>query len=216
MKIGWGKSKKRDNKSTSQTTGRGRGPTRAQEKIAKRILGKDTGRHVFGFPCSKELHAEIKVKAGELQIPIFALAEHCLELGIDTISDIDDPEERDLLHKHLIEHHVNQRTLEKINWFDEELVKDMNVERLRQFEIERIARKLVKDFIKKGMNPKHIPYYLNFGYNCFYAYVRGWPMPKPPGGNNKPQRPTADSKDAENGPKEEWNENIDPSQESKE
>lgn len=195
FKLG-SKSKKEE----SKNTGTGRGPARDQEKIAKRILGKDTGRHTFGFPCTSSLHADIKMRAGELQVPIFALAEHCLELGIDTIEDVEDSEERDLLRKHLIEHHINRRTIEKFNWYDEELAKDMNEERLRRFEIERTVRLLVADFVRKGMDPRYMAFYLEHGYRCFYAQVRGWPVPKPQTGmfKNRP-RPTANQPTDEKG-----------------
>ena len=118
FRIGKSKSKEKDNTRANQTTDRGRGPTRAQEKIAKKILGKDTGRRVFGFACSADIQAKIKMLSGELQIPIFALGEHCLQLGTSSITKaVQNAEERDSLRKHLIERHVDLRTIEKFNWY---------------------------------------------------------------------------------------------------
>lgn len=185
FRIGKGKSKGKDDRRPAQTIVGGRGPTRAQEKIAKKILGRDTGRHVFGFACSPDIHADIKMLAGELQIPIFALAEHCLQLAIGSINKANEnAEERELLRKHLIEYHVDQRTIEKFNWYDEGLAKELNEERLERFEIDRVVHQLVIDFVRKGMNPRYMAYYLDYGYRCFMAFVNNRPFPKPTRGGS--------------------------------
>ena len=175
-----GKSKGKDDKRTGQATNGGRGPTRAQERIAKKILGKDTGRRVFGFACSADIQVKIKMLSGELQIPIFALGEHCLQLGTSSITKaVQNAEERDSLRKHLIERHVDLRTIEKFNWYDEELAQEMREELLSRFEIDRVVHQLVVDFVRKGMNAKYMAYYLDYGYSCFVAYINGRPMPEP-------------------------------------
>jgi hypothetical protein len=180
FKIGKGKNKEKDIKHTGGTGG-GRGQGRSNEKIAKRILGKDTGRRVFGFACSPDIHAKMKMLAGELQVPIFALAEHCLQLSAGSVTSAkENPEERELLHRHLIEIHINQRTIEKFSWYDEELAKELNEERLRRFEIERTVRQIVVDFARRGMKPKDMPLYLDYGYRCFTAAVNDRPVPRAP------------------------------------
>jgi hypothetical protein len=175
------KKKEKKHNTRGDRTADDRGPTRAQEKIAKRLMGKSTGRHIFGFPCSPDIHAKVKMRAGELQVDMYALSEHCMQLGIDTVDDaIEDSEERDLLRRHLIEQHIDQRTIEKLSWYDEELAEQMQKERLAQFEVDRVVRRLVVDFARRGMNPKYMPYYLDYGYRCFFAVIRGSPIPKPP------------------------------------
>jgi hypothetical protein len=192
FRIGKGKSKGKDDKRLGQAIVGGRGPTRAQEKIAKKILGKDTGRHVFGFACSPDIHAKMKMLASELQVPIFALGEHCLQLSTGLIDKAkENAEERETLRRHLIEHHVEQRTIEKFNWYDEELAKEMREDLLSRFEIDRVVHQLVVNFVRKGMNPKYMAYYLDYGYRCFVAFINGWPMPKPQKGrfSSRPQSP---------------------------
>jgi hypothetical protein len=178
FRIGRGKGKGKDDKHS--TSGK-RGQARSNERLAKKILGKDTGRRVFGFACSPDTHVQMKMLAGELQIPIFALAEHSLQLLAVLIAKaIENNEERDQLRRHLIEAHVNERTIEKINWYDEEMAKELNEERLRRFEIERTVRQIVVDFARKGMKPKDMPLYLEYGYRCFVAVVNGRPVPRAP------------------------------------
>jgi hypothetical protein len=158
---------------------RGRGPGRPDEKLAKRVLGKDTGRHTFGFMCSPDIHARIKMLAGELQVPIFALAEHLLQLSVGQVARAkENPEERELLCRHLVGVHVEARTIEKFNWYDEELAKSLNDERLQRFAIEDAVRRIVVDFARKGMDPRDMPWYIDFGIRCHAAAINGRPWPQ--------------------------------------
>jgi hypothetical protein len=171
---GKNKPKKQENENLSGSD------KRAREKIAKRILGKDSGRRVFGFACDPDIHTQIKILAGELQVPMFALSEHLLQLSIGMISKAqENPEEREELRSHLVKIHVDKRTVEKFNWYDEELAKALNEKRLIQFEIARTVRQIVVDFARKGMNTRFMPWYLDYGYACYAASVNGRPLPKP-------------------------------------
>jgi hypothetical protein len=156
------------------------GDLRAREKIAKRILGKDSGRKVFGFACSPDIHAQIKMLAGELQVPMFALSEHLFQLSIGVISRAkENAEEREELRRHLVEIHVDQRTIEKFAWYDEELGKELNEKRFVQFEIDRAVRQIVVNFARKGMKPKYMAGYLDYGFACYAAAVNSRPFPTP-------------------------------------
>jgi hypothetical protein len=156
-----------------------RGPGRRNERLAKRILGKDSGRRVFGFACSPDIHAQMKLLAGELQVPVFALAEHCLQLSVGLVAKAkENPEERELLRKHLVEVHVEARTIEKFNFYDEQLAKDLNEQRLWRFDVESAVRQIVIDFTRKGLKPRDIGWYIDYGYRCFAAVLRGRPVPK--------------------------------------
>jgi hypothetical protein len=153
---------------------------RANEKLARKLLGKDTGRKVFGFKCSPDIQTSLKLLADKINVQLFALAEHALELGTMQIkATMDDPEELELLHRHLADTHVELRTIEKVARYDEETAEDMKIARIRRFEEDRVVRQLVADFVRKGMAPKYIAGYLIFGYLCFVAYINGEPMPKP-------------------------------------
>ncbi len=175
-----GKGKRKDNKRTGQATNGGRGPERAQEKLVKKMLRKDAGRKVFGFQCSPDIPASLKLLADQINIQLFALAEHALELGTMQIKDaMNDPEELESLRHHLTETHVELRTIEKVARYDEETAEDMKLTRIRRFEEERVVRQLVVNFVRKGMKPKYMAGYLNFGYLCFNAYFDGQPIPKP-------------------------------------
>ena len=90
-------------------------PIKANARLVKKILGKGPERRVFGFICSPSLQAQLKMLAGQLQVPIFALAEHALQLSAGQIAVMaENPEECALLRKHIIEIHVEARTIEKI------------------------------------------------------------------------------------------------------
>jgi len=178
--FGIGKRKKveSDNRNDRSTGAGGLG--RAQQKAAKRVLGKDTGRRVFGFACSPDIHARIKMLAGELQVPIFALAEHLVQLSAAQVTKaLENSEEMDLLRRHLIEIHVDARTVEKFNWYDEELAKDLNEQRLAKLEIDAEVRRIVARFVRGGMRPQDIPFYLDYGYRCYWAVSRNQPIPRP-------------------------------------
>ncbi len=179
FKLGGIKRKNQGNDSESQNLVPGRGGARANEKIAKRILGKSTGRRVFGFACSPGIQAQLKVLAGEFQIPMFALAEHCLQLGVDHVTQAkESPEEIETLRKHLLEVHVAQRSLEKISWYDEKLAKKFNEERLGRLAIEQGLRELIVNFVHNGMKPQDIGWYCDYGYRCFSAVLWGRPVPR--------------------------------------
>jgi hypothetical protein len=154
--------------------------TRANEKLARKLLGRHTGRKVFGFPCSPDIPASLKLLADKINIQLFALAEHALELGTMQIkATMDDPEELELLRRHLAETHVELRTIEKVARYDEETAEDMKIARIRRFEEDRVVRQLVADFVRKGMKPKYMTGYLEYGYRCFVSYTNDQPMPKP-------------------------------------
>jgi hypothetical protein len=78
-----------------------------------------------------------------------------------------------------------------LNWYDEELAQELNEDRLHRFEIDNIVRQLVVDFARRGMNPKYMAYYLDYGYRCFMAFINNQPFPNPTRGrfHRKSQSP---------------------------
>jgi hypothetical protein len=92
------------------------------EKLVKRILGKDSSRPVFGFPCSRDISDRIRMLAGQLHVDIYALGQHALQLSAEVIGRIvEDPEGSELLRKHITEIHVDARTIEKIDAYDRDM-----------------------------------------------------------------------------------------------
>jgi len=121
-------------------------------KLAKKILGKDSGRRIFGFPCSPDIPARLKVLADQLHVPIYALSEHALQLSTGQVAKaVANPEEITLLRKHLTEIHVEARTIEKISSYDRDMGEQLERERLRRLDIEKAVRQIVVDYIKKGI-----------------------------------------------------------------
>lgn len=93
------------------------------------MLGKEARRRVFGFQCSPPIQATIKSLVDQIHVPLFALAEHGLQLGaIQIEAAMSNPEELELLHHHLTEVHVEMKTIEKISRFDEEAANTLDKE----------------------------------------------------------------------------------------
>lgn len=154
-------------------------PTKVNARLVKKILGKDSGRRVFGFICSPSLQAQLKMLAGQLQVPIFALSEHLLQLSAGQIAKMaDNPEEWASLRKHIIEIHVEARTIEKISAFDEDMGERLNLERLRGLDFDKSAHQIVMDYMRNGLSPKEIPGLIDYGLRCRIAIAKGMPIPK--------------------------------------
>jgi hypothetical protein len=151
----------------------------ANARLVKKILQKDPGRRVFGFECSPEIQARIKLLAGQLQVPIYALSEYALELSTELIArTAENSEEGALLRKHIIETHVEARTIEKISAYDEDMANRLDQERIRRLEIDKAARQIVVNFIRAGLKPKDISWCIDYGMRCRVAVAQGKPIPK--------------------------------------
>jgi len=149
-----------------------------KEKLLRKVLGKDSGRKVFGFQCSPDIHATLRAQADKLHVPLFALAEHVLQLGsMQMVEIMNNPAELELLRRHLVESHVDMRTIEKIERYDKEAAEILTVERIRRFDIEKAARKLVIKFMSWGHKPEELEELIIFGSRCHWATAHGWPMP---------------------------------------
>lgn len=72
------------------------------------------------FNVRPTYQATIKSLVDQIHVPLFSLAEHGLQLGaIQIEAAISNPEELELLHRHLTEVHMEMRTIEKISRYDE-------------------------------------------------------------------------------------------------
>jgi hypothetical protein len=150
----------------------------ANARLVKKVLRKDSGRRVFGFPCSPDIPARLKLLAGQLNIPNYALCEHALQLSTELIAKMaENSEESALLKKHITEIHVNARTLEKISAYDQDMAERLDEERLRRLEIDRAAHQIVINFIRRGLKPREIPWIIDYGMRCRIAVAQGKPIP---------------------------------------
>jgi hypothetical protein len=164
--FGFGKDKKKENNA-------------ANLKLAKKLLKKDSGRRVFGFPCSSAIPAQVKILAGKLNVPIFALAEHELDLANGQIAKIvEQPEECEQLIRHIKESHIDIRTIEKISRYDQEIADRLDGERLKRFEEERAVRQIVINFTRNGLKPRELSWLIDYGMRCRIAVASGFPLPK--------------------------------------
>lgn len=151
---------------------------RANEKMVRRVLGKEPERKVFGFQCSPSIQATLKSLADQIRVPLFALAEHALQLGaIDLEEANNNPEEREELRRHLTEVHVEMRTIEKIDRYDAEAADILKMERARRFRIDRVTRQLVVKYMSLGLKPEELEEMILFGHQCRLAIAQGWPRP---------------------------------------
>jgi len=148
-------------------------------RLVKKILKKDPGRRVFGFGCSPDIQAQLKMLAGQLQVPIYALGEHALQLSAGLIAKMaENSEESALLRKHIIEIHVEARTVEKISVYDQDMAERLDAERIRRLEIDKAVHQIVVNFIRAGLKPREIPWLINYGMRCRVAVAQGKPIPK--------------------------------------
>ena len=151
----------------------------AKARLARKILRKGSGRRVFGFPCSPDIPARIKILAGKLNIPIYALAEHMLQLSARLVAKmVDNPEDLEQLRLHIIENHVDARTVEKIAEDDEEMAEILEAEIRKRSAEENAVRQIVRNFVRSGIKPKELPWLIDFGMRCRIAVATGNPIPK--------------------------------------
>jgi hypothetical protein len=152
---------------------------KANAKLAKKLMGKGAGRRIFGFPCSPDIQSQIEILAGQLNVPIYGLVEHMLQLSAGLIGRmVENPEERELLRKHLTETHVEARTVEKITKYDQEMAERLDEERMRRFEVDKAVGQIVMTFVRSGLKPKELPWLIDYGLRCRLAVARGYPIPR--------------------------------------
>ena len=150
---------------------------------------RDSGRKVFGFRCSPNIKATLVKDADALHVDIYALSEHCLQLGALQLQQARrDPEEEEELRRHLIEDHIERRTIEKVSRYDEDAGETLARERRRRFEIDKAAHVLVVQFARR-FDPDRIEEILDLGIRTKYAMINGAAPPPPLPGTGYRARP---------------------------
>jgi hypothetical protein len=151
---------------------------KANERLVKKIIGKDSGRRIFGFPCSPDIQARLRMLAGKINVPLYALSEHSVQLSVGLIAKMAEaPEECELLRRHILDDHVGRRTIEKISQYDEKMADLLDEERRRRFQIEKAVRQIVEHYIRAGLKPKEITRLIDYGMRCRIAGAHGRPVP---------------------------------------
>jgi hypothetical protein len=79
---------------------------RYKNRLAKRF-SKEIKRQQFNFYCDWAIIATLKAFARKFEVPVYVLAEHCLQLGILEIIDLyNDEALKDQLCRHLVRDHL--------------------------------------------------------------------------------------------------------------
>jgi hypothetical protein len=84
---------------------------------------KPKKRKVFGFLCDPNLARGVKTLARYLEVPIYPLAEHLIQLGAGlVVPALDDEEKKKELQEHLANEHLLVPSFDKDNEYDKELL----------------------------------------------------------------------------------------------
>jgi CMP-2-keto-3-deoxyoctulosonic acid synthetase len=152
---------------------------RSNERLVRKVLGKDTGRKAFGFPCSPDIPARLKAMADRLHVPLYALSEHCLQLGASQLAKTaENTEEAEFLRQHISDIHVGRRTIEKISRYDEEMADVLDRERSKRFQFEQEVRQITMKYYRPGTRPSELSWAIDYGLRCRIAVATGQPLPK--------------------------------------
>jgi hypothetical protein len=155
-----------------------KGRNTADEKLARKSRGNDSGRKTWGFPCSPDIKARMKMLADRLHVPLYALTEHAVQLSAGLIATIaEHPEECELLRQHILDDHVGRRMIEKISRYDQDMADILDEERHRRFQIDNAVRRIVLKFGRAGLTPREIEWYIGYGMRCRIAIGHGQPVP---------------------------------------
>ena len=77
-------------------------------------------RKIFGFPCDQSIALGVRILAAHLEVPIYVVAEHLLQIGASlALPALDDEELRKELHEHLVNEHLLSPSLDDRNQYDQ-------------------------------------------------------------------------------------------------
>jgi hypothetical protein len=137
--------------------GKQKGRNTPDEKPARKSRGNDSGRKTWGFPCSPDIKARMKMLADRLHVHLYALTEHAVQLSAGLIARVADaPEECELLRAHILDDHVGRRTIEKLAQYDQDMADVLDDESHRRFQIDKAVRQIVVNFVRAGLTPQEI------------------------------------------------------------
>ena len=140
-------------------------------------------RRIWGFPCSPDIPARMKILANRLGVPLYALSEHAFQLSAGQIAQMaENDQERELLKEHIADDHVGRRSIEKISRFDQDMGDILDKERRERLQFERAVRKIVQMYSRSGLTPGEMAWAISYGLRCNIAVRQGRkvPMDLPP------------------------------------
>ncbi len=148
---------------------------KANERLVRKVLGKQDGRKVFGFRCVPWLKTRMKNLAAQLHVDEYALSEHAFELGLIQVDHaMADPENREELRSHLTGVHVENRVIENISRYDQEASDELADEHDRRLSIDRGVRRIVVKFSGR-VNPDDLDEVIDFGLRAMQDLAAGHP-----------------------------------------
>jgi hypothetical protein len=116
---------------------------------------KKPGRKIFGFQCSPDIHVSAKALAKQLNVELYVVGEHAMQLGlIEIAASMKDPEEREILLKHLHEEHTIKRLVESISAHDAEAADYIRAGQARRHHMEQAIRDLVELWCGYRLDPR--------------------------------------------------------------
>ncbi len=116
-------------------------------------------RKVFGFLCDPKLALGVKMLAADLEVPIYPVAEHLLQLGVAQMyPSLEDEEAKKELQDHLISDHLLTSALDEQNENEYDQAAAANATKEQKDRQARIdaAIELVRIFEMQGVSPEKI------------------------------------------------------------
>jgi hypothetical protein len=118
---------------------------------------KRPGRRIFGFQCATAIHMSAKALAKQLYVDLGVVAEHAMQLGLmDIAAAMKDPQEMEMLRKHLHEEHTIKSLVESLSQYDAEAAGYLREGQARQHHKEQAIRDLVDMWCRCGLDPRLI------------------------------------------------------------
>ena len=143
------------------------------EELPRKPRRDNSERKIWGFPCAPAIPARMKTLSDQLQVPLYGLVEHALQLSAGLITRmVEVPEENQLLRQHILEVHVGKRAIEKISRIDVDMAEQLDEERQRNFQYESAVRRIVVTF-GRWIKPEYIYFYLVYGIRSYQEDAAG-------------------------------------------
>jgi hypothetical protein len=77
------------------------------KRFKSRFLRREIARKQFNVYCDERLILGLKLSARQLEVPLYVITEHAIQLGLHEIHlEEHDPAYKENLKRHLIQHHL--------------------------------------------------------------------------------------------------------------
>ncbi len=86
------------------------------KKFKSRFVRKEIARKQFNIICDERLIHALKFSARYLEVPVYVITEHAIQLGLHEIHlEKHEPAYKENLQRHLVKHHLLVDNLDPIN-----------------------------------------------------------------------------------------------------